>query len=130
MMTTEEIKPYYFALYARATIEMEDNDDSEEEYEDTKFYEKRFYCAHFTIETYEKYCTDDDAEKLALFAIDEYEESTDFKIGEWIEDLHDSIVVGITFNEETDVNLLFGDKEYGYETGMVKFATWLKDYEK
>ena len=115
-MTCEEIKPYYFALYARATLEVEGNEnEAEEKYEDTKFYEKRFYCAHFSKNTFEKYNTDDDAEELAFYAKDDYEESEPFNPGEWIEDLHDSIVVAVTFNDETDVSELFGDKEYNYE---------------
>lgn len=118
----EEIKLYYIASYALATLE-ENEPAQHTKIDNIIFYEKRFYLAHIKESTREKY--ELEPEELILFV----EEEGGLDDGEWIEDMNESTVVCIhpQTQEEVDGIEYLEDKGLDYflaETAKMEYAVW------
>ena len=137
---TEEVRKYYFALYAQAAVEIESNNDPNDQYpvewEDLKFFYKTFFCAHLRPSTYEK-LSSDDVEDLASLAVEEqsetnYDETELISKPEWIEDVCASSTVCLDpdTSEEIDTFDLMDPKGFScnwMESGMIKFGSWVDE---
>jgi len=131
-----EIKQYYIASYAKASLEEEEPSEYDEDYvssifENVEFYEKRIYLAHIKDSTREKY----QPEELVLLAKEsESDETPNNHItldeGEWIENVNESSVVCTnpdTYEEEDGIqylSLVYGLQYFLAETDSMEYAVW------
>jgi hypothetical protein len=132
----ETIQNFYFALYAKACVEITQNDEIVEttQFDDITFYDKQFYCAHLYPSTYKKIYNIDceDLVIMAKFYIDEenYNENViDLHPEEWIEDLSESAIVCTDPETNKEIDAFDFVKSYGYscnstESGYTKFSAW------
>ena len=136
----EEVQKYYFALYAKAGVEIESNNNPEDKYpvewDDLTFYDKTFFCAHLRPSTYENLSCDD-VEELAALVVEEqsqtkYKRTNLITKPEWIEDLCESTTVCLdpATGEEIDAFDLMDPKGFSCnwtESGMIKFGSWVEE---
>ena len=73
----EEITPYYFALYAKAGLQIFTKKTQKEttRFESMTFYDKQYYCAHVYPSTHKII---DDCEELFFFAKDDEDEENEY----------------------------------------------------
>ena len=92
----EEVKRYYFALYAKACVYITPNNNPYDiypiEWNEFTFYDKTFFCAHIRQSTYDKLSCDD-IETLAFLDTEEQLQSNLITEPESIEDLCESMIV-------------------------------------
>ena len=134
----EEITNYYFALYAKAGLQIFTKKLQKEStrFDNMTFYDKQYYCAHVYPSTHK---TIDDCEELFFFAKDDEDDENDYKSrritlkeGEWVEDIHDCKLVCIHphTNKEVDAYEFLEKKGYTCdwsESGSTKFASWVDE---
>jgi len=134
-MSTEQIQKYYFALYAKAGVEIftKKTNKKTARFDDITFYDKEYYCAHLYPSTYEKI---DSCEELHPYAKDCEEDKNEYehelRSGEWVEDIHDCKLVCVNpkTGKEVDAHEFLEKKGYTYdwsESGCTKFSNWVDE---
>ena len=132
------ITPYYFALYAKAGLQIFTKKTQKEtqRFDDMTFYDKEYYCAYLYPSTYEAI---DDCEELFFFAKDLEEDVNPYKSrhitlqeGEWVKDLHDCKLVCVHPKSRKEVDAYEFLEKKGYtcdwsESGCTKFASWVEE---
>ena len=130
-----DINKYYIAVYSKCLLEEVEPSNNHDDliasiFDNTTFYEKKFYLAHIKETTRYQYTPED----LSYLAKDDEFDETDYENikleeGEWIEDICELKV--IFFDEETGEEIdgiefleNQGLECYLAETGSIKFASW------
>jgi hypothetical protein len=130
MQGIEPLKTYYYALYAKACVDITPG-DYPDEWDELTFYDKTFFCAHIRPSTYEN-LSFDDMETLACLDVEEQLQTKLISGNESIEDLCESAIVCFdpVTGKEIDVFDLMNPKGFSCnwtESGIIKFGVWINE---